>query len=427
MKNALDRLWVIIPVGGRATRLLPLTAESSKACLRLVNRPMIELSLLCLARQGVKNFIFGVKGYSNYTNLHDHFESGIGFSAIYSIKPRIHMKYQPNIEDFGSGDSARINLEYYDINEMLFAVQGDNIVDVNLDEFLEFHSAKKGVLTIGLMEVEDITGYGVAEIDQKMRISRFVEKPKKGEIPSKLVNTGLYMFSKDIRKILSEEGIKKILREKKRLDFGYDVIPYLIETGREVFGFALKGSWYDIGTPERYLEAMKGIINGKLSILQDFGGRISPKERVWIQGESVESIKRRELIVKKFRGEKIRFNGSVLIGRHCVIEDGARITNSYIDNYCTIGRDSIIENSAVIYRSIIGDGAIIRDSIIGRQVTINSTLESPSTVEGVSVIADDVSLASGCKLYNSRVYPHLNLPEGRFEQMTVRNIAVNHN
>ena len=95
----MEKLWVIIPVGGRATRLLPLTSEVSKACLRLLNRPLIEIALLSLAKQGIKNFIFGIKGYTNYRDLHDHFESGVGFSARYGIKPRIHIKYQPNIDD----------------------------------------------------------------------------------------------------------------------------------------------------------------------------------------------------------------------------------------------------------------------------------------------------------------------------------------
>jgi len=425
MNEGSDKLWVIIPVGGRATRLLPLTAEASKACLRLVNRPLIEISILCLASQGVKNFIFGVKGYTNYRSLHDHFESGIGFSATYGITPRIHIKYQPNIEDCGSGDSARINLDYYDVREMLFAVQGDNIFDVNLDDFMDFHRSKGALLSIGLMEVEDITGFGVADLDKEMRISRFVEKPKKEEAPSRLVNTGLYMFSREIRDILAEDGIRRILQEKKRLDFGYDVIPYLIETGRPVYGFVLKGCWYDVGTPERYLDAMTGILNGKLSSLQDFGGRISPNERVWIQGESPESIERRELIVKKFREGRIRLEGSVLIGRHCRVEDGATIANSCIDNYSTVGRNTIIENSAVMDRAIIGDGATIRNSIIGRHVAVNSTLEKPTVVEGLSVISDDASLSPGCRLYQTKVYPHLSLPEGRFEKMIVRHIEVN--
>ena len=106
-----DKIRVIIPVGGKATRLLPLTAETSKACLRLLNRPLVEFTLLQLANQGIRHFIFGVKGYTNYRDLYDYFESGIGFSARYNIKPRIHIKYQPNVPDIGSADSARINMQ----------------------------------------------------------------------------------------------------------------------------------------------------------------------------------------------------------------------------------------------------------------------------------------------------------------------------
>ncbi len=138
-----DELRVIIPVGGIAKRLLPLTAEVSKACIRLLNRPLIEISLLCLARQGVKNFIFGVKGYTNYRSLHDYFESGIGFSARYNISPRIHIKYQPNEDDRGSADSAKINMEYYDVENPVFAVQGDNIFDINLQDCLKISRTKR--------------------------------------------------------------------------------------------------------------------------------------------------------------------------------------------------------------------------------------------------------------------------------------------
>ena len=74
-----EKIRVIIPVGGKATRLLPLTAETSKACLRLLNRPLVEFSLLSLASQGIRNFVFGVKGYTNYRDLYDYFESGYGF------------------------------------------------------------------------------------------------------------------------------------------------------------------------------------------------------------------------------------------------------------------------------------------------------------------------------------------------------------
>ena len=401
-----ERLRVIIPVGGKAKRLLPLTAETSKACIRLLNRPLIEFSLLSLARQGIRNFIFGVKGYTNYRDLHDYFESGYGFSARYNISPRVHIKYQPNVDDLGSADSARINMEYYNVRDPVFAVQGDNIFDVDLKELVEFHRKKEAIMTIALREVENVEGYGIAEINKDMRIARFVEKPTPKEAPSNLANTGLYMVSPEIRKIFKEKGVKQIIKEKNRLDFGYDFIPYVIKTGRPVYGYVLKGCWYDVGTPKRYLEAVQDMLNGRFSSLTEFGGKISEEAKIWIQGESSESQKRRKEIIRKIRQGKIEVEGTVLIGRHCQISDGVRIVNSCIDNYTKIGKGAVIVNSAVMDRAIIAEKAEIKESIIGRHVTILSSSKKPTKIEKVSVIADDVTIAEGCKLTATKIYPH---------------------
>jgi len=401
-----ERLRVITPVGGKAKRLLPLTAETSKACLRILNRPLIEFSLLSLARQGIRNFIFGVKGYTNYRDLHDYFESGYGFSARYGISPRVHIKYQPNFNDLGSADSARINMEYYNVRDPVFAVQGDNIFDVDLKELVEFHQKKGAVMTIALREVEDVEGYGIADINKDKRISRFVEKPAPKEAPSNLANTGLYMVSPEIRKIFKEKGVKQIIKERHRLDFGYDFIPYIIKTGRTVYGYTLKGSWYDVGTPKRYLEAMQDMLNGRFLSLTDFGGRISEEARIWVQGESYEALKRRQEIIRKIKQGKIEVEGAVLIGRHCKISDGVRIVNSCIDNYTKIGKDVVIENSAVMDRAIIEEKAEIKESIIGRHVTILSSPRKQTKINAVSVIADDVTIGEGCKLTSTKIYPH---------------------
>ncbi|MGB9958928.1 MAG: sugar phosphate nucleotidyltransferase [Candidatus Bathyarchaeales archaeon] len=409
---------VIIPVGGKATRLLPLTAETSKACLRLLNRPLIEFSLLPLARQGIRNFIFGVKGYTNYRDLHDYFESGYGFSARYGISPRVHIKYQPNVDDLGSADSARINIEYYNVRDPVFAVQGDNIFDVDLKELIEFHREKEAVITIALREVENVEGYGIADINNDGRIFKFVEKPTPKEAPSNLANTGLYMVSPEIRKIFKEKGVKQLMKERKRLDFGYDFIPYVINTGRPVYGYVLKGNWYDVGTPKRYLEAMRDMLEGRFSSLKDFGGKIEGENRVWVQGESFESMKRREEIIRKIKQGKIEVEGSVLIGRHCEIGDGARIVNSCIDNYTRIGKNAIIENSAVMDRAIIDEKAEIKESIIGRHVTIRSSSSKPTRIGSISVIADDVVIEEGCVLTATKIYPHQYV-RGEFTKQTL--------
>lgn len=104
---------------------------------------MVEIAILTLARQGVKNFIFGVKGYVNYKSLHDYFQDGIGLSEKYGITPRIHIKYQPNEEDCGSADSVRLNIDYYGLNNPIIGVQGDNIFNIDLRDFIRFHKRKK--------------------------------------------------------------------------------------------------------------------------------------------------------------------------------------------------------------------------------------------------------------------------------------------
>ena len=415
---ALERLRVIIPVGGKATRLLPLTAETSKACIRLLNRPLIDFSLLPLARQGIRNFIFGVKGYTNYRDLHDYFESGYGFSARYDITPRVHIKYQPNVDDLGSADSASINMEYYNVRDPVFAVQGDNIFDVNVKELVKFHEQKGAVMTIALREVDNVEGYGIADINKDMQIARFVEKPSPKEAPSDLANTGLYMVSPEIRRIFREKGVKQLMKERHRLDFGFDFIPYLISTGRPVYGFRLEGSWYDVGTPRRYLEAMREMLDGRFASLTDFGGRLDEEKRIWVQGESTESMKSRREIVSKIKRGKIEVEGSVLIGRHCKIGNGVRIVNSCIDNYTQVGKDVEIEDSAVMDRVIVGDKAEIKESIIGRHVTVASTSKKPTKIGSVSVIADDVTIAEGCILSATKIYPHQYV-RGEFENQTI--------
>ncbi len=413
-----EKIRVIIPVGGKATRLLPLTAETSKACLRLLNRPLVEFSLLSLARQGIRNFIFGVKGYTNYRDLFDYFESGFGFSARYNIKPRIHIKYQPNVEDLGSADSARINMDYYELNNPVFAVQGDNIFDIKVKNLIDFHKEKCAALTIVLREVDDVTGLGIADIDKNGRIQRFVEKPMPQDAPSNLANTGLYVLSPEVRKIFKEKGVQQIIKEKNRLDFGYDFIPYMIQSGRPVYGYTLKGDWFDVGTPKNYLAAMKDLLNGNFCTISDAGDRLKEGIPIWVQGESSDSEKRRQEIIQKIKQKKITLEGAVLIGRHCQIEDGARIVDSCIDNFTRIGRNAVVTNSAIMDRVIIGENAEVHDSIVGRHVVVKSSQHKPTKINAISVVADDVTLEEGCSLSSSKIYPHQTI-RGEFQNQTI--------
>ncbi len=403
-----EELIVIIPVGGEAKRFQPMTYEVSKACVRILNTVLIEISMNILAQQGVKNFIFGIKGFINYKNLFDYFQDGVGFSSRYKIEPRIHIKYSPNIDDVGSADSARLIMEYYDIKKPILVIQGDNITDVDVSALLKFHHNKKAFATIGLKQVETVEGYGVAEINDNMKISRFVEKPSPDNAPSNLVNTGLYFFDPTVREIFKEPKVLEMINEKKRLDFGYDLIPYVVDTERLVYGFPIEGKWFDVGDPQRYLEAMTEILHGQLKHLSDFVGRISPSKNIWIQGTSPGSIKRRKIIIEKINRREVEVEGAALIGRHCYIGNQVKIKDSCIDHYSYVGNNSKISISSIMDRVRIEENVKICNSIIGRQIKIGHSSNITS-----SVLADDVTIGANCYLIETKVYPHLNIPDNR--------------
>ena len=163
---------------------------------------------------------------------------------------------------------------------------------------------------------------------------------------------------------------------------------------------------------------MKKLLYGGFSTLNDFGGRIDEKCLIWVQGDSNDSEKCREEIIKRIKQKKIRTEGAVLIGRHCQIEDGAHLVNCCIDNFTRIGKNVTICNSAVMDRVIVGDHAEINDSIIGRHVVINSSQKNQTKIKNISVIGDDVTLEEGCLLDASKVYPHQKV-KGIFNNQTL--------
>jgi len=404
----IEKLRCFIPVGGQAKRLRPLTHDISKPCVRFLNRPLIEFSMATLAEQGVRNFIFGEYGYTNYSNLFDLYGEGVGFSAKYKIEPRVHIKHQPNLDDLGSADSYRLNVEYYDVHDPILVVQGDNLFNINLNDFIKRHEEKGALMTIALTRVEKVEEYGIAELDKDMRTKRFIEKPPAASAPSNLANAGIYLLSPEVRKVIESEEVKKIIEERKRLDFGFDFIPYLVNKGFPVYGYELK-VWYDVGSPENYLKAMRDILYGKLNI-RILEEKILPDKNVWVQGYSEESIKRREEIVRKYKENKLSIDGAALIGRHTRIGDYSRISDSSIDNFCMLGEHVNIEKSAIMDAAKIGDYTHVADSILGRKVTIESTRGNPTHIESTSVIGNAVHIGKGCRLIGTKVNSGLTIP-----------------
>jgi NDP-sugar pyrophosphorylase family protein len=405
-----EKLRCFIPVGGQAKRLRPLTNDISKACIRFLNRPLIEFSMATLAEQGVRNFIFGENGYTNYVNLFDQYGEGVGFSAKYQIKPRVHIKHQPNLDDLGSADSYRLNMEYYDVHDRVLVVQGDNLFKLDVSDLMKQHEKNGALMTIALTRVEKVEQYGVAELSEGGRIKRFVEKPSAEKAPSNLANAGIYLLSPEARNVAQTSAVKELMKSRDRLDFGFDFIPYLVDNGYPVYGYELK-VWYDVGTPENYLKAMHDVLYGKLDI-RVTEEKILPDKNVWVQGYSEESVKRREEIARKHRENKLSLEGAALIGRHPRIGDYSKIKDSNIDNFCILGEHVTVEASAIMDAARIGNHAQLFNSIVGRKVIIESTREHPTRIDGTSVIGNTVHIRKGCTVTATKINPGLTIPQG---------------
>lgn len=397
----------VIPLGGRGTRLYPLTVDTSKAMVRFLNRPLIEWIVVELARQGIREVYLAVSGFSNYVQLIDYM--GGGERIAIRLGPQrdvFRVRYMPNIVTSGNAQAVLVVMEYYDIEDPVLVVQGDTVARISLKELWEFHASENPFMTIVLKELEewrDVSMYGVAELAGGHRIARFVEKPAGREVPSRLVNTGIYVLSHEFRDFFrSPVGTSMLVSGET--DFGRHVIPAVIELGKKVVGYVTRDYWFDVGTPESYLEAAFHL----LRILDDVELGVTLRyHNVRMQGRSVESRRMQDEIVKRFKAGEFEFYGDVLLGRHISIGRNSRISNSIIDHYCIIGNNVTIENSVVMDRCYISDGSTVRNSIIGRHVTIGRNV-----VVSQSVLGNDVRVEDGSVCMGSKVWPHVRIGEG---------------
>ena len=403
---------VLATVGGSGTRLYPLTLDQPKPLVELCDTAIIANLFRVLASQGCRRFILGSKGASNTLNLSNYFKAGEGFFQRLGITDYQDFSYQPLYYDKGSADSLRYCMNYFDINDDLLVVSGDNLIDIDLKSIVEFHQKHKPLLTVALKELgpeEDLSSYGVARVDEDMRIKGFVEKPKSGSEPSRMINTAFYLFSPQIRDVLAKMG-------DKAHDIGGDLIPYLTENDYPVYGFPVSGYWIDIGTPERLHQASMDCLSGRV---KHFDRKYHYKPNQWIHPSTLAKIK------PLLETGDILLKGNVSIGRNCTIEKGVVIESSHIGHTSLIDRNVEIKESMIMSFAHIHHRVNINHTIVGR----HSTLEEHSVLgsngaggKSVAVIGENVILppesvvASGVKVAPLK-HSHSILATGRFVEL----------
>lgn len=223
----------VLLVGGKGTRLKPLTDRIPKALLEVQGKAVTEHIFDLLKKYGIREVILCV-GYLK-GKIKEYFGDGSRFG--------VNITYIEEDEPLGTAGPLRLSKKY--LKESFIVSNGDELKNINIPRMFRLHRRKNALGTLALTTIDDPSHYGVARLDGS-RIVEFVEKPKKEEAPSNLINAGFYILEPDVIDMIPE-GFSML--EK-------DIFPKLAKMGR-LRGFPFAGQWFDIGTVERYKLAEK--------------------------------------------------------------------------------------------------------------------------------------------------------------------------
>src|SRR3989338_4891055 len=231
----------VLLVGGRGSRLRPLTDKIPKALLEVQNKTITEHLFDLLKKYGIRDGVLCV-GYLK-DKIKEHFGDG--------TKIGVNINYVEENEPLGTAGPLKLAKKY--LKDSFIVSNGDELKDINIPRLFRLHKRKNALGTLSLTTVDDPSHYGVARLDGS-RIVEFIEKPKRENAPSNLINAGFYILEPEIIDMIPN-GFSML--EK-------DVFPKLAKEGR-LRGFPFAGQWFDVGTHERLALAekkWKGISSG---------------------------------------------------------------------------------------------------------------------------------------------------------------------
>ena len=311
----------LILAGGFATRLRPLSCSRPKTLFPIVNKPLLQWIFERLASDGIDEAVLAVNALTQF-HIRQQKPLKCGLKIKYSIDP-------PK-KPLGTGGPIKKAEKLLGHDEPFIVLNGDIFAEIDYKKLLETHRRNKALATIALIRVEDPSSFGVVELKGES-IMRFVEKPRKGEAPSNLVNAGAYVLSPEVFNYIPECRAVSIERE---------VFPKIAEEGR-LFGCCLNGLWMDIGKPQEYLQANK-------TILDTVAGRMKKMKAADFEVRQPVAVENGVSI-----GEKSVIGPYAIIGKNVKIGKNVTIADS------VIFEDAEIGDSVKLHGAIIGEGARI--------------------------------------------------------------------
>lgn len=318
----------MILAAGVGSRLDPLTRNIPKPLVPIVNKPVMEHIVEMLAKNGIKDIMVNLHYLGE--QIQEHFGDG--------SKWGVRIQYSPEDRLWGDAGSVKKCESFFD-EDTFVVVGGDDLADVDLRRLVRFHQEKKALATIGLSLVDDPSEYGIALLNDRGRITRFLEKPKGEVIFSNSANTGVYIF---------DRHIFELIPKATQYGFGNNLFPLLLQQKARFYGYLTSSYWKDVGSLRQYQEAHRDALSGRVEIKLPVS---EVRKYVWM-GVNTEIDPSAEI------------GYPVVIGNNCRIEKGARVLE-----YSVLADDCVMEEGAVVKQSVLWQGAcVMRNTMLERCV-----------------------------------------------------------
>ncbi|MGB0534987.1 MAG: glucose-1-phosphate adenylyltransferase family protein [Acholeplasmataceae bacterium] len=401
-------ILALILAGGKGSRLDLLSNKRSKPAMPFAGKfRIIDFTLSNCSQSNI--YDIGILTQYLPLSLNSHIGSGKAWdldrrdSSVTLLQPH-------NYWYLGTADAVRKNLSFIDQRnpKLVLILSGDHIYKMDYRKMIDQHLKKQAKLTIATKVVpfDDVSRFGIMEVDESLEIKAFKEKPKTST--SNLASMGIYLFDVQL--------LKQVLKELPQddLDFGHHIIPHIIQSASEsVYAYKFEDYWQDVGTYDSYLETNLELNSSTIDLdLYD------PSWKVFTKSEDLPPVK---------VGAKASIKNS-LVSNGCVIE--GTVINSVLSPGVRVGKDTVIEDSVILNHVIISDHVSIKKSIIdkkvviGRHTTIGDgpltpNIEKPdllstgiTVIEKSAVIPSQTHIGKNCRIFKSATFSSNDVPSG---------------
>ncbi|MFC0847980.1 sugar phosphate nucleotidyltransferase [Streptomyces noboritoensis] len=310
----------ILLVGGKGTRLRPLTVHTPKPMIPAAGVPFLTHQLARARAAGVEHIVLAT------SYLAEVFEPYFGDGSELGL----HLEYVTEVEPLGTGGAIRnvASRLRSGPDDPVLIFNGDILTGLDIRALVDTHASSGADVSLHLTRVPDPRAFGLVPTDADGRVQAFLEKPQTPEeIVTDQINAGAYVFRRSVIDEIPTGRPVSVERE---------TFPGLLSSGAHLQGMVDSTYWLDLGTPQAFVRGSADLVQGRAPS-PAVPGRCG--DRLVLPGATV--------------APDAKLTGGTVVGERAVIGAGARISGT------TVLADAVIEPGAVITDSLIGAGAVI--------------------------------------------------------------------